>query len=135
MAMNKKEKEAFEYARSFRSLRFSEHPDTTDVPAHTGPGFSTGYSVNVHRVLNSGLSHIHDAVRLSWSSAGNHGDGNGSPETRRAGSREAIPLHSTKRRALGALRRELEDRFARTLMDIDDAIAAEREYEGETCAY
>ncbi|EQB4766639.1 hypothetical protein ACYKV1_005985, partial [Klebsiella oxytoca] len=127
MAMTKKEQTEFEKARSYRSLRFSDYPTSTDLDAKSSDsGLIVGFAINVSRVFSMGtISSYSPAVYAAWSERNAHGTGDGSPETRRRSSQGGIPLYSTRRRALGALRRELEDRFASLLLEIDDAIAAE----------
>lgn len=131
MAMNKKEQQEYDYARSFRSLRFSDYPDKPDIPV--GTGLSVGFDINVSRVLNSGsLSSGLSGVYTAWSKGTVHGTGDGSEQSQRHSSRGGIPLYSSRLRALGALRRKLEDQYARVLMEIDDAIAKEACKEAES---
>ncbi|EIZ1086025.1 hypothetical protein MPI44_004573 [Klebsiella oxytoca] len=125
MAMTKKERAEFDKARSYRSLRFSDYPTSKDLSPLNG--LVTGFDINVSRVISTNFS-IHGyspAVYAAWSEKNAHGTGDGSDKPRRRSSRDGILLYSTKKRALGALRRELEDKFAALLLEIDDAIAEE----------
>ncbi|WP_243211091.1 hypothetical protein JQ760_028365 (plasmid) [Klebsiella pneumoniae] len=89
-------------------------------------GLIVGFDINVSRVFSMGtISSYSPAVYAAWSERNSHGTGNGSDENRRRSSQGSVPLYSTKVRALGALRRELEDKFAALLLEIDDAIAEE----------
>ncbi|MBQ0600757.1 hypothetical protein J7S78_13240 [Klebsiella oxytoca] len=134
MAMTKKEQAEFDKARSYRSLRFSNYPTSTDLDAKSSDnGLVVGFDINVSRVFSMGsISSYSPAVYAAWSERNSHGTGDGSPETRRHSSQGGIPLYSTRKRALGALRRELEDRFASLLLQIDDAIAKEDKAEYES---
>lgn len=126
MAMNKKEQDEFNYARSFRAMRFTDHPRIPDVPVPSGSDVSVGYAVNISRALNGSVSCTPlNGVFQVWSKRSIHGLGDGSVESQRHASRDGIAIHSSRIRALGALRRELEDRFAKILLEIDDAIAEE----------
>ncbi len=120
MAMSKKEKEAFEEARSYRSLRFTDHPTSKDLTPDSE--LISGYDyrrTSFHVYLSS--------VKEAWSTRSTHGEGKTPPPSGTFGgtSRDGISLYSSRKRALGALRRELEGEFARILMKIDDEIAAE----------
>lgn len=127
MAMNKKEQIEFDIARSYRSLRFSDYPTSPDLDAKSSDaGLVVGFGINISRVFSLGtIGSYNPAVYPAWSERNRHGVGDGSPESLKRGSRDDVPLYSTRKRALGALRRELEDKFARLLLEIDDAIAAE----------
>lgn len=127
MAMTKKEQAEFDKARSYRSLRFSDYPTSTDLDAKSSDaGLIVGFDINISRVFSMGtISSYSPAVYAAWSERNSHGTGNGSDENRRRSSQGSVPLYSTKVRALGALRRELEDKFAALLLEIDDAIAEE----------
>lgn len=120
MAMNKKEKEAFEEARSYRTMRFTDHPASKDLTP--GSELISGYDYK-RGSFNLSLSSIHAA----WSTRSTHGEGKAPPPSSTFGgvSREGIPLYSSRKRTLGALRRELEGDFARILLKIDDEIEAE----------
>lgn len=134
MAMTKKEQAAFDKARSYRSLRFSDYPTSTDLDAKSSDtGLVAGFDFNVSRVFSMGsINSYSPAVYAAWSERNSHGTGDGSPETRRHSSQGGTLLYSTRKRALGALRRELEDRFASLLLQIDDAIAEEDKAEYES---
>nr|WP_176455177.1 hypothetical protein [Proteus vulgaris] len=125
MAMNKKEKEAFEEARSYRALRFTDHPTSKDLAP--GSELITGYDYRKPSFTESMIS-----IKTAWSTRSKHGEGKAPPPANTFGgvSRDGISLYSSRKRALGALRRELEREFARILMKIDDEIAAEEAKEG-----
>lgn len=134
MAMNKKEQAEFDKARSYRSLRFSDYPTGTDLDVKSSDaGLVVGFGINASRVFSMGMiGSYNPAVYQAWSERNRHGFGDGSPESRKNGSRDDVPLYSTRKRALGALRRELEDKFASILLEIDDAIAEENKAEYES---
>lgn len=127
MAMSKKEQAAFDKARSYRSLRFSDYPTCHDLDARSSvSGLVVGFAINTSRAYTMGsIFSYSPAVYTAWSERNSHGSGDGSDDNRRRSSQGAVPLYSTKKRALGALRRELEDKFAALLLQIDDAIAEE----------
>lgn len=127
MAMSKKEKEAFEEARSYRSLRFTDHPVSKDLTPDSE--LISGYDYK-RTSFNVTLS----SVQAAWSTRTKHGLGEAPPPANTFGgsSRDGISLYSSRKRALGALRRELEGEFARILMKIDDEIAAEEAKENGT---
>lgn len=122
MAMNRKEQAQLEAAeqaaRLNRALRWSDYEEGPDIPApEGGTGAHTqGWAFNARR---------EDAtVYEAWSQSWRHGSGRYDPDAHGGGSQGSIDLYSTKARALGALRRELERRAAETLARVDDEIGA-----------
>lgn len=119
MALNKKEREQLvalqREAAEARALRWSDYPEEKDVPIPTGSGKTLGWSITTH-VGGYQPPHAFE----SWSSAIHHGTPGLS-----GGSQDPIRQYSTKLKALWALRRHLERKFARMLADIDAQIAEE----------
>ncbi|EPL8955561.1 hypothetical protein RFE82_005286 [Klebsiella pneumoniae] len=78
MAMTKKEQAEFEKARSYRSLRFSDYPTSTDLDAKSSDaGLIVGFAINVSRVFSMGtISSYSPAVYAAWSERNSHGTGN-----------------------------------------------------------
>lgn len=130
MAMNKKEQAAYDQlvaqARINRALRWSDYHVERDMPVpETSWDYQNGWSFNV----SSGT------VYPTWSGNSVHGtreEGEVVDAASRRmrgmnGSQNGIPQFSTKERALKALRRSLEIKFAMQLDAIDKAIENEVE--------
>jgi hypothetical protein len=119
MAMNKKEKEAFDELRREallnKSLRWTDGDSSPDLPRPSNfDSYVNGWSINSYR----------GAVYESWSSPGSHGDGRVVDGIRpKSASQQGIAQYSTKEKALIALRRKLENSFASQLADIDMQIS------------
>lgn len=115
MAMNKKEREALEFAQKelaiARALRWSRHePLTPDVPV-PGSGHSVGW-------LARG-----DQVERAWSESVYHGYGEYSGNRQiRSGRQNGRRLYSTELLALKALRYERERYMAIELATFDRMI-------------
>jgi hypothetical protein len=128
MAMNKREKQELENAitraREARALRWSDYPDKPDLPP-PGPG-SPFRARTEGWQAHTGGGLTNPRVTRAWSEQGAHDTGE-YPEDRRpsSASQGGAALHSTKLHALGALRRELERRFAWHLAEIDRQIEEE----------
>lgn len=127
MAMTKKEQAELAKATSYRSLRFSDYTEERDLNiTDTDSPVITGFNINMSRVFTMGtIFSYRPAVYQAWSTRTHHGLGDGSKESQHRSSQGATPLYSTRKKALGALRRQLEDKFADLLMQIDMAIAEE----------
>lgn len=113
MAMNKKEKAAFEAAvrnaMKLGALRWTS-PVTPDVPIPGGFGGEkvTGWSFNAHS----------QRVYPSYSTAVSHGEGSGT-DRHRVGTQGAIRQYSTRALALKAMRHEIERACAENLVRVD----------------
>lgn len=127
MAMNKAEQKRLddaEYtARINRALRWSPEPaPTRDLPPGEMDAPSLGWDMNPNRTYGY-------AVYEAWSTGTRHGEGHPTLEQLRdrnfSGSQRAVPLYSTKLRALQALRCEVEMAAAQRLASIDAMIATE----------
>lgn len=119
MAMTKKEREAFaELKKELRlvaALRWTE-PVLRDVPPPYGGAakYSEGFTFGAYSVT----------VEQAWSTAVAHGKGP-APEGRelyRSGSQGARSLFSTRRKALQALRHEIELESAAKLAKVDQML-------------
>lgn len=115
MAMNKKEQAAFDdlkrQAIVNRALRWTDGDDNPDLPAPSGFNeYVNGWSID----------HYKFTVYQSWSSSVVHGNGR-VIDCNRPGSasQNGISQFSSKEKALIALRRSMERRFATSLADID----------------
>ncbi|HBR5503295.1 TPA: hypothetical protein L9168_005143 [Klebsiella pneumoniae] len=130
MAMNKKEQAAYDQlvaqARINRALRWSDYRVERDMPVpETSGDYQNGWSFNV----------ASGTVYPTWSGNSVHGtreEGEVVDAASRRmrgmnGSQNGIPQFSTKERALKALRRSLEIKFAMQLDDLDKAIENEVE--------
>ena len=127
MAMNKKEQAAFdalqEQANINRALRWSDYSEERDVPVPAVGKYANGWSFNAHNAT----------VYPTWSNSVVHGsrkegeavDENSRREQHISASQNGIRQFSTKKRALKALRRALERKFAEQLALIDSRLAAE----------
>lgn len=119
MAMNKKEREAFDLitkeAELNRALRWSDYPSQYDLPIPDhGSGYVNGWSINTYSA----------SVFESWSLSVSHGHGHISPgEKHSSASQNGIAQYSTKEKACMALRRAMERKYATVLADIDYMIA------------
>ncbi|EOU3063366.1 TPA: hypothetical protein ACQQX6_004305 [Yersinia enterocolitica] len=122
MAMNKKELADFERLKNEsqvnRALRWSDYCELKDVPPpssqSTGMDRTQGYTFNAHNSV----------VTPMWSTSISHGT-IGSKN----GSQRGIALYSTRKKALMALRRELERLFAEKLAYVDNEIQKESSIE------
>lgn len=113
--MTKKELAEFERLKTALALRFTDAPEGRDVPKpECGSGATSGWLGNPHS----------RTVGPHWSEYGSHGTG---PvrDSRYCGSQNGIALHSTKLRALKAMRREVERACAKELRAIDIQIEEE----------
>ncbi|BDA57964.1 MULTISPECIES: hypothetical protein [Enterobacterales] len=123
MAMNKKEQAAYDQlvaqARINRALRWSDYRVERDMPVpETSGDYQNGWSFNV----------ASGTVYPTWSGNSVHGtreEGEVVDAASRRmrgmnGSQNGIPQFSTKERALKALRRSLEIKFAMQLDGIDN---------------
>lgn len=122
MAMNKKEQtqlqKFMDEAVINRALRWSDYEILPDVPPPTGSGYVNGWSYNSHSLR----------VYKSWSGSVTHGDGHAETDVRpSSGSQRGISQYSTSTLALKAMRRDMENRFARRLADVDQMIKATEE--------
>lgn len=121
MAMNKKEREAFEEAqreavdgiRLARALRWSDGGEKPDLSPDRAGSTIFGYSANAY----SGT------VSPAWSTAITHGWFVLGSDKMLGASQGGRRLYSTKLRALRGLRAEMELVFARRLADVDAQIA------------
>ena len=126
MAMTKAEKAAMEAlerkALVYRALRFTDLPDNTDImpPQSDSSEVLTGYIINTERALSYNVG---QGVVEGWTKSGAHGFGVYGPDSTKLSGGKS--LHSTRLHALGALRRELEMRFAHKLAELDRLIAEE----------
>lgn len=126
MAMTKKEQQAFQDLHNTvsitKALRWS------DLKAKRQPlpkeGISFGWDFNEYRVESYGLS---GAVYEAWTDKISHGKGH----KRNLGSQEGKHLYATRCEALIGLRMALEQRFAKALAQVDEAIAEETVMNGE----
>lgn len=108
MAMTKKELAEVEALKTALALRFTDADERPDIPS-PGPGEkTTGWRGNSY----SGRA------ELMWSEFTSHGNGS-ARSSRLVASQGGIPLHSSKERALRAMRREVERRCAKLLREID----------------
>lgn len=119
MAMNKKEQatlqEAIDTAVINRALRWSDYEVQPDIPAPKSGGYVNGWSFNSHS----------SRVYKSWSGVVSHGDGHVTDDARPSlASQRSIAQYSTQSMALKAMRRDMENKFARRLADIDKMIKA-----------
>lgn len=116
MAMNKKEREALEFAEKelaiARALRWSRYePLVPDVPVPKN-GFTQGW-----QVLYEGR------INYAWSEMSSHGSGEHPKEYPRTASQGGRALFSTKLLAMQAARYLMEREFAAKLAAIDAQIA------------
>lgn len=125
MAMNKKEQAAFDAAIAEaeinRALRWSDYETERDLlkPA-TFDGYVNGWSFNTHC----------EEVYQSWSGSVTHGNGWVLDGKRPSyGSQNGISQFSTKEKALKAMRREMERKFAKALASVDRMITAAHDEE------
>lgn len=120
MAMNKKEQaqlqEAIDAAVINRALRWSDYEIHPDIPVPAcEEGGVNGWSFNSHS----------SRVYKSWSRASSHGEGHHGDEARPSySSQGGISQYSTLSLALKAMRRDMENKFARRLADVDQMIKA-----------
>lgn len=116
MAMNKREAErladAERAARTNRALRWSDYETAPDLPIPE-EGHTQGWDYNAWTYT----------VTPAWSESTAHG--NGEHSAVRYGPQNGRALYSTRRRALCALRRAMEENFATRLAEIDEAILQE----------
>lgn len=110
MAMTKKEREALREAKLLAALRWTTQLDP-DLPTPAYGEKTAGWAV------------CYDTVQQAWSRHATHGKG--SEVGSGMASQRGIPLHSTRLRALRALRHVTELRCAEELLRIDEQIAAE----------
>lgn len=130
MAMNKKEaaqlNEALTQARFNRALSWSRLPETPDVKPPSGIfEFANGWTFTENSIYPS-TPKAYEA----WTESSYHGDGHRDPDAPRTQRRPSAShgarwLFSTKLRALYALRRALERKFAAVLAEVDLAIEIE----------
>ena len=120
MAMNKKEQaqlqNAIDEAVINRALRWSDYEVQPDiqVPSY-GDGYVNGWSYNSHS----------SRVYKTWSGSVFHGMGHAFAGARPPnGSQGGIRQFSTQSMALKAMRRDMENKFARRLADVDQMIKA-----------
>ncbi|HEY3494771.1 MAG TPA: hypothetical protein VGK73_08805 [Polyangiaceae bacterium] len=108
--MNKKEQAEVEELRTRLALRFTDADTEPDIPAPTFENLTrtTGYIFNTYSMT----------IDAMWSEASRHGQ-IGSISARQL----AIPLYSTRLRALRAMRRAVELECAKRLRVIDIQIA------------
>jgi hypothetical protein len=117
MAMTKKERAAFDalekQLRTVAALRWTS-AIAPDVDPPTASGDETcGWITNAYTAT----------VSPAWSGVVCHGIGVFSrKEARSSGSQRSVCLHSTKLRALQALRHEMECKFAAALAAVDKQI-------------
>lgn len=113
MAMTKKERAEFDEAikrvETMAALRWTS-PVEADVPIPEFGKRAAGWIV------------YHDSVEPSWSEAMSHGS---MPYRSGCASQGGRHMHSTKLRALKALRHKLELRFAERLAQLDRVIAGD----------
>ena len=130
MAMNKKEQAEFAamkrellVARAFNRTQpvapDVAPPNPNDMKA---PAYTIGYRASKFTYTNPG-------AEMHWSTATSHG--RGERTSRVSGSQNSIWLHSTPVLALRSLRYETEERMARELAEIDEAIAAATQQQKE----
>jgi hypothetical protein len=133
MAMNKKEKalldQSIRDAKVNRALRWSDGEFKPDVP----PPSSMNYS---EPIIRSGGSHTRGWMQRFWCGFENEspsrfiGKGISSSISHgcdwvKTSSQNPMALHSTRLRALKALRQSAEMKFAKFLADVDEEIAKE----------
>lgn len=104
------------------ALRWT-HPVEPDLAAPNWNG-------NGGPILGYRFNAFSQRVGEAWSSPGRHGDGHvpalvGDRRSHQVASQGSIPLYSTRRLALMALRHELEKVAAQTLRNIDQLLEAE----------
>ena len=121
MAMNKKEKAAFDAAikeaRLLAALRFTQPVDRdVNPPAGWKSEYSEGWDFNTHNML----------TWFGWSSSVSHGTGPAPKdgERYRSGSQNARRMFSSELLALRAMRHTMELEFAEKLRKVDERIAA-----------
>ncbi|WP_247879408.1 hypothetical protein [Azospirillum sp. TSA6c] len=129
MAMTKAEKAEMDNLRAARdmarALRWPEYAEPAKLAVPKFGEFTEGWTFNSFGVEN-GPSAIERAVRLAWSESICHGDGGYRPrETGRSASQNGVQLFETRADALKAMRLQVTQTYARTLAQIDAAIAAE----------
>lgn len=107
--MNKKEQAYVAELETRLALRFTD-PVEPDVLPTDYQVPRVGYSFNTY----------HREAYQAWTTTSLHGRGDGS--SRMAASRGAKPLYSSEKRALQALRHELEQQYAKELYRIDQLI-------------
>lgn len=128
MAMNKKELASFEALKvqslANRALRWSDYDNEPDMPVPKEVReYANGWSINIYT----------GTVYPTWSGVAIHGtreegeivDSDSRHSRGMGGSQNGIRQFSTKKRALMALRRALEHKFAEQLAAVDKNIADE----------
>ena len=116
MAMNKKEREELEAAKTVAALRWTA-PVHTDVPPpepSTG-GETNGWDFNSHSMR----------VRRSWSTCISHGEGESNDRRYGSAAQGGVHLFSTRLLALRAMRHQIERTVAATLRSVDRMIEEE----------
>lgn len=111
MAMNKKEKAYVEALKIKGALRFTEKVDPDLMPPTRGGELTKGYSFNAYSVVVS-------MACSSFTAHNSHSD-------EKTNSQQPIRLYSKKLSALKAMRHEMELKFARQLMEVDEMIEKE----------
>jgi len=123
MAMNKKEKAAMAALERNISLRWSDPTNEELMPDLPEPQYGgttvLGWTVNYHKMRADGLC---GAVHATTSESASHHSGH-TPKAH--GSQGPIAQHSTRLRALRALRRQVERQSAKQLALIDIEMRAE----------
>ncbi|MCW7550399.1 hypothetical protein OO184_21305 [Photorhabdus sp. APURE] len=108
-----------ERLRNALQIKGYETDCDVDLPEYT-QSHTTGFIPNASRLIGLCHNRVEDAVIPVWSEYTRHGTGDGSDRSR--GSHGGIVMHSSRKRALMALRSEIEMKMAALLADLDDAI-------------
>lgn len=124
MAMSKKDKETLAQLQRYGSFYRTEQV-LPDIPAPEAGSLKSGGLVTGYVPIGAGAFTSYGRVEPACSSTHSHGTGSHT----RTRSQKSIAMHSTRSRALRALRWEVEQQFIDALHKIDKDIDAALEEE------